>query len=54
MIIDLSFMKNKISLYLRVATAILILFSVGMIYYTKIILTDYDILENPDGPTLEE
>jgi len=47
-------MKNKISLYLRVTIGILILFSIATMYYTKIVLKDYEIIANEEGPTLDE
>jgi len=47
-------MKSKISLYLKILIAISICFSIGITYYSKIILMDYDIIENDDGPILDE
>ena len=47
-------MNTKISFFIRATTAILIVVSIAMMYYTKIVVKDYDILTNEDGPTLDE
>lgn len=47
-------MNGKISLYIRICIGMMILFSISMMFYSKIILKDYEIFENEDGPVLEE
>jgi hypothetical protein len=47
-------MKSRISLFIKLLIVLSICFSFGVTYYSKIILMDYDILENEDGPTLDE
>lgn len=47
-------MAKRFSLFLRITTAFLILFSIGVMYYTKIVLLDYEVIVNVDGPDLDE
>ncbi len=47
--------KNSISIIIRIVLAISILFSIGVVYYVKIVQKDYVIFYNDDGiPVREE
>lgn len=45
--------SEKLSFIIRVITGILILLSVSIIFYSKMIVHDYEIIQNEDGPDLE-
>lgn len=47
-------MARKISIVIRYAILFGILFSIATVYYTKVILLDYDVITNVDGPNLED
>lgn len=46
--------SDRIAVLLRVTTVCLILFSIVVTYYVKVIKTDYVIFTNPDGPETED
>ncbi len=47
-------MSRGLSLTIRYFILAGILFSMATIYYSKVILLDYDIITNEEGPSLEE
>jgi hypothetical protein len=46
--------SNIISTVLRISTIALIIFSILVTYYVKVIQQDYVIFTNPEGPETEE
>jgi hypothetical protein len=47
-------MQNSFSIYIRIGTALIILASIGIVFYVKIILNDYEIIETSEGPSIEQ
>lgn len=39
---------------IRLAIVIFLILSIGVSYYVIVINKDYDIITNPDGPTIDE
>lgn len=47
-------MKIDKSIFLRILIAFLFVWSLASMYYSDVVLKDYEIITNPDGPDLEE
>ena len=47
-------MEKRLSTLIKLILVFLILFSFSVVYYSKIVLKDYEIIANEDGPDLEE